>query len=204
MTQNESMAKHRIALLGGAFDPPHCGHLMIASQVLRSGDFDQLWFIPTGDDRYDRVPHANAVHRREMLSLALRPFQPDQVKIVADQIDGKLPGSYTIDLIQSLKRADPQTEFLFIVGADRVLSLPEWRDFSELVKSMKFLVVPRAGEILPVRLPSYIEVLNVDPLYSTNASSSGIRKLIREGQLTVGLVPESVGSYIREHKLYQA
>jgi nicotinate-nucleotide adenylyltransferase len=149
---------------------------------------------------------SSARHRVEMVCLAIadKPY----FKMEAIEIGRRGP-SYTVDTIGAL-RAQLSTgdELFFILGADNLIELPQWREPSRLIKLCRLVVVPRPGYPLPdlKALESLIPGLSQRVMLmdkpEIDISASLIRARAARGLFIRHLVPEPVEGYIKQHKLY--
>lgn len=189
--------RQRVGILGGTFNPPHLGHLMIAEQVGKQLELDEVWFMPTA-----KPPHAPgkqtiaAQHRMTMVSLAiadnplfkLQPYEVHRGGV-----------NYTVDTMTHFTETYPDNDFYFIIGSDSANDLSTWRGIDQLVQLVQLVGVRRPHQ------PSYegpYDVLWVDsPLI--DLSSSEIRLRVYLEQSIRYQVPPNVAAYIRTHHLYQ-
>ncbi|MFC1530617.1 nicotinate-nicotinamide nucleotide adenylyltransferase, partial [Gemmatimonadota bacterium] len=121
----------RLGVYGGAFDPPHAGHLIIAEGVLEACELDRILFIPytTGPHR-PAGPAASPDHRLEMLRLCLAghpAFEPDDREIRRGGT------SYMIDTLRSLLDDQPGAELHLIVGSDQLKIFRDWREWRTIL-----------------------------------------------------------------------
>ncbi|WP_042146041.1 nicotinate-nucleotide adenylyltransferase [Paucisalibacillus sp. EB02] len=184
----------RIGILGGTFDPPHIGHLIIAQEVLDSLQLEEVWFIPTYEPPHKHEARLQVKNRIEMLQLALAGNGLFQLNTIEVKRAGK---SYTYDTMITLKEQYPDSDFYFIIGADMVEYLPKWYKIDELINLVSFVGVKRTGYTLETMYP--ITEVNI-PL--VDISSTLIRKRLRENKSIQYLVPDSVHTYIKEHGFY--
>jgi len=194
----------KVALFGGAFDPPHLGHVVAVTLLLNSRLIDEVWLIPAGDDRRDKKPVADAASRRKMVELMLDEcFQGvAQVRLNPIQLEGELPGSFTIDLWDRLKRDYPAHIFYFVIGADNLKKIADWKDPQRLAAEVQWMLISRPGEKVPEYCPfKFICVPNKSNL-GVAVSSSALRSMIKHGHSLVGLIPRQVLEYIAARKLY--
>lgn len=198
------MSSPRIALYGGAFDPPHLGHVLAITHVLNSGLADEVWLVPVGDDRGDKEPpQVNALYRKKMSELLIKSyFSGKPVKLCSLQLDGKLPGSVTIDLLEHLEEIYPKHSFLFVIGADNIAKLQSWTDSERLLKKVEFLVVARPGEDHITPRQGKFTLLKDSQKIEATISSSLARALVREGKCMSGIIPEEIAQFIKANKLY--
>lgn len=186
--------KH-IGILGGTFDPPHIGHLLIAEIVKDTLGLSKVLFVPTNEPPHKGKALSTAADRLNMLQAALKNNDDFMIDTIELERTGK---SYTIETIKTLRRLHPDNNFYFIIGADMVEYLPKWANIDELVQLVTFVGVKRAGFKLTSKYP--IEIVDVPMI---DISSSEIRKRIFEKKTVKYFLPENVLSYIRERKLYE-
>lgn len=183
----------KVALLGGAFNPPHNSHLMIAQQVLDFTDTDEVWFLPN----YGQIPPKlveSVVHRLAMAKLLTLA----RTKISTLEIDNTLNGD-TINLLPFLPK---EHAFRFIIGSDQLPTFHLWGRWEELLGHMPFFVFPRYGY---PNEPLYknMQVIAHENLIGSNISSTKIRNRVKEGLVIDQFVPHEVAKYITEHDLYR-
>jgi len=185
----------KIGLLGGTFDPPHIGHLIIADQVLQRMSLDEIRFMPNFLPPHKPLTSgASAEDRLEMIRLAIQGHP--NFKIEPIELEREEP-SYTYDTMVLLKKREPENEFFFIIGADMVEYLPHWHRIDELVRLVQFIGVNRPGSTLKTGYP-----ILITEVPSIGVSSSEIRAALREGRSVKYLVPDTVLQYIKEKRLY--
>ncbi|TCJ04241.1 nicotinate-nucleotide adenylyltransferase [Cytobacillus praedii] len=185
----------KIGILGGTFDPPHLGHLIIANEVLHTHKLNEIWFMPNQEP-----PHkikTNAVKdedRVNLLKLAIEGHPHFKIELIELERTGP---SYTFDTMKILTEGHPDNQFYFIIGADMIEYLPKWKNINQLIEIVQFI---------GVRRPSYCHESLYPILYADvpemGISSSLIRGRLKENKTIRYLVPEAVRSYIKENHLY--
>jgi nicotinate-nucleotide adenylyltransferase len=188
----------RIGLFGGSFDPVHLGHLLVAQAVIEELGLDRLFFIPAAQSPFkpENKPTA-ASSRLQLLRLALA----GKTNCEIDEQEIRRGGvSYTIETLRDYARRFQKAELFYLIGADNVAKLREWREASELARLAQFVVIPRSGQA-PVNFPPPFRgrMLKGFPF---DVSSSQIRARVKEGLPIDHLVPPSVAEAIRNEKLY--
>ena len=176
----------RIALFGGSFNPPHNGHLAIASAVLTEDLADEVWLLVSPQNPFkqqtDLAPE----------TLRLRWTQAaaaDIPHIVASDYEFHLPRpSYTCQTLRQLRADFPQHEFTLCIGADNWTVFPLWRNPEEILTHHRLIVYPRRGHALPE--PSDRIIPLHCPLH--DISSTEIRRRLQEGESIKGLVPDTL------------
>ena len=185
----------RVALLGGAFDPVHLGHLHVAEVVLATGCYDQVLFVPAHLPSHKPGAVAAPDHRLTMLRLAIS-HRPG---LAVSDIELRRGGvSYTVDTVRQLQR-DGRLGMRpgLVVGDDLGAELDTWREAEALFGMVELLVARRTRQAAPLAFPHRRLANHPLPL-----SSSELRRRLRAGQVIRALVPDSVDAYIREHGLY--
>lgn len=182
----------QIALLGGAFNPPHIGHLMIAQQVLDFTSSDEVWFLPNFNQSPPK-PVASMEDRLAMTTLLELP----RTRVSTIEIDNKLDGE-TVHILPLLPK---EHTFSFIVGSDQLPTLHLWQGWEELLERMPFFVFPRYGY---PNEPLYanMQVISDELLVGSNISSTKIRERVKRGLPIDQLVPQKISNYIQNNNLY--
>ena len=187
----------KIGILGGTFNPVHIGHLILAEETREKLSLDKVVFVPAYlPPHKDNSDIASAKHRYNMLKLATKSNK----KFTVSQIELKRSGrSYTIDTVKEFKKAYPDDELYFITGSDLLKYLEEWKDLSEIIKIVKFIVATRPGYALE-KIPAYIQTVAIR---AVDVSAFEIRSCIKNGLSFRYLVPETVSDYIKKKGLYK-
>jgi nicotinate-nucleotide adenylyltransferase len=162
------LSKHqKIGILGGTFDPPHIGHLRLASHFAKILQLDQLLLIPSGEPwqkgsditaaeiRYQLTEAAGIDLARALAYLKI----PTQVGIDRIEIERKGP-SYSIDTAKSLReRYGPEASLVWLTGVDSLIHLPTWVSWQELFNFMNFAVASRPNYDLQTEMGPEIQEL---------------------------------------------
>lgn len=197
VTQMTATAKkRRVGILGGTFNPPHLGHLVIADQVATQLGLDQVLFMPDAQPPHvDRKLTIPARDRVAMVKAAIADNPRFSLELTEVQRGGL---SYSYDTMLQLTQQHPENQYYFIIGGDMVAYLPKWHRIDDLVKLVQFVGVCRQGYAHESPYP----VLWVD-VPSIGISSTMIRQRVRHQQSIRYLVPTMVDLYIKEHLLYR-
>ena len=200
----------KLGIFGGSFDPVHLGHLLVAQAAVEELGLDRLFFIPASQSPFKPENHAApAAQRLRLLRLAL----VGRANCEVDDQELRRGGvSYTVDTLGDYARRFPQAELFYLIGADNVAKLPEWREPAELARLAEFVVVPRPagssgfsraeppeGGTPNFPAPFRGRFLKGFPL---GVSSSQIRARVRAGLPIDSLVPSAVVEAIRGAGLY--
>jgi nicotinate-nucleotide adenylyltransferase len=187
----------KIGILGGSFDPPHFGHLLLARQTREIVGLDEVWLMPYFAHSWD--PTLSPAEDR----LAMARLIEEPGVVVSEEETGQKAINYTIDTVRRLK-AKHQHKIFWIVGSDILGEFDRWKDHEELSGEVPFLVFPRNGYPASSTLPSGFQLIDSPDIITSNISSTVVRKRLQIGHSVVGLIPERVLAYIRQHKLYDA
>ncbi len=143
----------RIGLLGGAFNPPHLGHLRLAELALQNLELDELRFVPTAISPHKpQVQGSDTKSRLALLEAALSGF-PGPVSIEMAELE-RGGTSYCVDTLETLTKREPQTEWILVLGSDQLPGLPNWHCFPRVMELASIAVAPRPGfsDTLPAGL----------------------------------------------------
>jgi nicotinate-nucleotide adenylyltransferase len=191
-------------MFGGAFDPPHIGHVALARAAVEQLALDQLRVFPTGQAWHKSRDLTAAVHRFAMAQLA---FEELRNAIVDDRELHRTGPTYTVDTLRELQREYPRAELLLVIGADQAEALHSWRESAEIARIAAIAIAARARpdaashEIDASRLPpGRREAVELPPM---PVSSTEIRRRAAAGEDFSHLVPAPVARYIAQHSLYQ-
>ncbi len=196
------------AMIGGSFDPVHLGHLHLIHQLVVATDVQRVLLVPvsTNNFKQDFQPAPDA-DRIAMLCLAVQAYRkiyPDDrdVDIIIDACELDRGGiSYTYDTVLDIYNRYPVEGLLDVVMGDDLLpKLYAWSRFDQLREIVRFVVFCRTGHAFhPVEGTNMVCIDN-DVLED---SSTSIRKLAHEQRDISSLVPQEVGQYVTEHRLYR-
>ena len=194
----------RIGVFGGAFDPPHVGHLALAQVAMSQLNLTSLRVVPTGHAWHKERTLTPAMHRLEMARLAFANLPG----AIVDARETWRPGpSYTVDTLQELHHEFFGAQFFLILGQDQAQALTSWHRWEAISRLAIICVAARAnvagatGELsaLPA-LASGVRYLDFPPM---PVSATDIRLAVSKHQNVEPLVFEPVARYIEHHHLYQ-
>ena len=193
---NETIPRRKVGILGGTFNPPHVGHLIIAEQVRNQLGLEEIFFMPSAEPPHKVTKDTIAAeHRLSMLEEAVKDNKAFSIEKTEIDRGGK---SYTYDTLVQLKKVHPEIEYYFIIGADMAEDLKNWYKIDELIQLVQFVAVNRPN----YRLDTSYPVIFVD-VPSIDLSSSLIRQKITDGCSIKYLVPQEVENYIESEGLYK-
>ena len=222
------MARNRVGIYGGTFDPVHNGHINVARGIVDAFGFDDLLFVPAFVPPHKRERMiSSGFHRFAMLVIATAN-EPD---MRVSTMELELPSRpYTVETLARLQANDPQAQLFFVMGADSFSEITSWREYERLLTSYSIVVAMRPlnemrgedesepGSHLPshlrerivdlrgARCPSRGE-LDEQHIFLTDyvlshVSATKIRDLIRSGCDASALVPRGVDEYAVKYGIY--
>jgi nicotinate-nucleotide adenylyltransferase len=184
----------RTGILGGAFDPPHEGHLALARAAIARFRLERL-LVRVVDAPGHKVVVASAASRLRLAELAFASIPEAEISRDAH--------ARTVDSLVELGLVDP----IFLIGADEFLDFPAWKDPERVLELARLGVATRPGygraalEAVLARLsrPERVEFFQMAPL---PISSSDLRDRIAAGASVESLVPPAVAAEIERAGLY--
>lgn len=194
-------------MLGGTFNPPHLGHLAIASHAREQLALERVVLVPARLPPHKPVAEdPGGARRLEMCALLVAEATGLSVCAIELERDGP---SYTVDTLNAIHTSDPEAELTFIVGADIAATLPSWHEPQRLLELASLAVAGRAGGDRQATLAALAQVTRESRVRFLDSpvldvSSSLVRERAATGEPLEGLVGARVAGYIAEHGLYGA
>jgi nicotinate-nucleotide adenylyltransferase len=184
-----------VGILGGAFDPPHNGHVALAREAVDHFGLERLLVRVVADPGHKEVDTAPEL-RLELAELAFAPIAVADVSLD--------PFARTVDSLEALQLADP----VFLLGADELAAFPTWTRPERVLELARIGAATRPGTdladlegvIASLAYPGRIELFPITPL---PVSSSEIRDRVAAGLSIDGLVPAAVAEAIHRLGLYR-
>lgn len=196
----------RLGILGGTFDPPHNGHLLIAQATRRALELARVIFMPAHQPPHKMDEHVSPLaDRLAMLRLAVDDLPQFEISLLEVERQGP---SYTVDTLRELRRdLGERAELYFIMGMDSLANFATWHQPAEIVKLAKLAVLSRPGyaadlDALEARVPGVKNSVVFVDAPETDVSASEIRARAAAGESIRSLVPPAVADYIERHQLY--
>lgn len=188
----------RLGIFGGTFDPPHIGHLVVASDACEQLRLDRLILVPSAAPPHKQgTVRATAEQRLELVRAAVEGDD----RLDVDPLELNRTGaSYTVETLRQLRERHPEAELFFLVGVDQMQVLDSWREPREVARLARLSVLTRNGELPDPASPFPHEVV---PVTRIDLSATDIRRRVREGRSIRYLVPERVRETIETLGLYR-
>lgn len=204
MTTGTASRGLRIGIFGGAFDPPHHAHQMLARAAVTQYQLDVLHVLPTGHAWHKPRVLTAAVHRLAMTRLAFASIP----RVEVDDREMRRSGpSYTLDTALELQAQYPGCTLYLVLGEDQARALPTWHGWQALLQIATILIAKRQDATLAKGtidaldgVPGRFLPLQTEPMA---LSATAIRARAAQGEGIADLVPEPVARYIEYHHLYQ-
>jgi nicotinate-nucleotide adenylyltransferase len=172
----------QLGLLGGTFNPPHHGHLVMAQEALDQLGLDEVWLVPVAVPPHKALPDdPGGEVRARLCELAVG----DDPRLAVSRMElGREGPSFTVDTLRALHADRPEAELTFIVGADNAHGLPSWREPEAVLGLARLAVAERDG------------------VRREDLSSTVLRRRVAEGRPIRFYVPDAVAEEIARRGLY--
>ena len=199
----------KIGIMGGTFDPIHIGHLLLGEFAYENFHLDEIWFLPNGNPPHKTTDESGVSldDRIEMVKLATDNVPYFRMNLY--EASSK-KHSYTYSTMRALREMYPEHEFFFILGADSLFSIEQWKNFREIFPSCTILAAMRDDKdtesmqaqirYLNGKYGADIRLLQA-PL--VEISSTTIRRRAENGLSIRYMVPDVVSEYIQSNALYR-
>ena len=197
-----------VGIMGGTFNPIHIGHLIIAERAREQFHLDEVIFMPSGmpymKSENDMLPKDI---RTEMTKLAIEDNPFFDISTIEVDREGK---TYTYETLEQLRSNNESTEYYFIMGADSLWKIEDWKEPQKIFANCHVLAAVRENRS---SIEMEEQVAHLKDKYNASIfllessdieiSSTMIRNMVREGESIRYLVPEAVYDYIIKNKLYK-
>ena len=194
-----------VGVLGSAFNPPHLGHLALAQEALWQLGLSEVILIPTGEAPHKRILDDPG---RELRLAMTRLAAADDPRFTVSTVEVDREGpSYTYETLELLAQERPDTELVFVMGADAAVGLESWRSPERVVELARLAVARRAG-VSETEVAAVMRSLGAAgratmlEMTQFGVSSSAVRERAAAGRPLRYLVPEAVARFIEEKGIY--
>jgi nicotinate-nucleotide adenylyltransferase len=192
----------RVGILGGSFNPPHNGHLVLAAQAWWQLGLERVLLVPAGAPPHKVIEDDVPASTRLALTAAAAGQDP---RFTVDETEIVSGLRYTVDTLTAIGRTRPGAELWFLVGSDSLLAFDTWKEPRHILGLCRLAVALRPGDDASRVTAAAAEhgdavVLDMPPL---GISSTDVRRRVRAGAPITGLVPAAVERLIIELGLYR-
>lgn len=197
----------KLGVLGGTFDPPHIGHLILAEEARLALGLEQVLFVPAGAPWRKAGQELSAREDRlAMVQLAVADNR--HFAVCTLEIEGEGP-SYTAETLAALhQQLAADSEIFFILGQDSLADVPNWRQPQRIISLARLAVAARSdwesvqADALEKEVPGISQRLLWLDMPRIDISATAVRERVRQGLSIRYWVPPAVEEYIRQHGLY--
>lgn len=197
----------KIGIMGGTFNPIHNGHLLLAESARELFELDKIIFMPCGNPYMKNVSSIlTGKERAHMIELAIEGNPHFEISKMELEKEGP---TYTCETLAALKELNCEDQYYFIMGADSLLMLENWKDPEYILKNCIIVTAVRGSgteekivKIAGHLIYEYQADIRILPARYIDISSSDLRSRIREGNSVRYMLPDKVLAYIQEKGLY--
>lgn len=183
----------RIGVFGGSFNPPHLMHLNIAKDLLRLKYLDKVIFVPTGN-KYIKDDLIDIKYRIEMLKIMIISYDD----MIVSDYENQDRVVYTYETLDYFKKKYLGSEIYFILGADNLKQISNWKNSEYILSNYKLLVINRGDDKIEIK-----DNVVVTDILNNDISSTFIRNNIDNDDIIKKYLDKNVLEYIRKEKLYE-
>jgi nicotinate-nucleotide adenylyltransferase len=197
----------RVGILGGAFNPPHIGHLVCAQEALVQLELGKVIFVPVGEAPHRQIEQDPGPEARcQMCALAIEGDERFELSRV--ELDRPGP-SYTSDTLRALQEQLPDDELVLILGGDQAGNLSSWHEPEEVLRLASVAVVERIGWHLTAVAVKIASIKGAKGVRFFDMPAMGVSSTLVRNRAALGkpiryLVPAKVQAYIEQNGLYRA
>ena len=196
----------RVGVLGGAFNPPHTGHMVLAQEALVQLELERVLLMPMGEAPHREIADDPGKEVRYALCEAAVSGD-ERMEVSRIEVDREGP-SYTVDTLEALAAERPDDEFVWILGGDQAAKLRSWRQPDRVLELATIAATERGAwrragifvEASHLRNSGRLVFFEMPPV---GVSSTMIRRRVARGQPVRYLVPDAVAAAIDERELYR-
>lgn len=208
----------RIALFGGSFNPPHSGHFEAGENFREELGVDEVWFLFSINTHKDPSVYESTDHRIAMGEILNKNY-PD-MPFVMSGVQDELGTHITYEVLEELQKRHPDYEFVWVMGADNLISFHTWEHFDDILEQYQLAIINRVGYEEKAKNSyaalSYPHLMRSSPeelkqegngwcFFDTapiDMSSSNLLERMRAGETKFEGPFQEVADYILHHGLY--
>lgn len=198
----------KTGIFGGAFNPPHNGHVNLAREAVEQLNLRRLLIIPTFESPHKDTKLLPFEEREELCRRAFMPLDGSgkcKCSVEVSDIEREMGGvSYTINTLRELKNRRPGERFYLLIGGDMLFSFNKWYKYESILKEATVCAVARGGDSYPemVEFANRMGRVKVLPTSIVDVSSTEIREKIARREDVRALLPGGVFERIEENGLF--
>ncbi|WP_297597438.1 nicotinate-nucleotide adenylyltransferase [uncultured Cetobacterium sp.] len=186
----------KIGIYGGSFNPIHNGHIYMARFIIKYLNLDKLFIIPVGNPSHRKNVLIDGELRIKMCKEAFK--KDSKIEVLSVEVDSK-ELSYTYDTLIKIISEYPGNEYFEIIGEDSGEYFHRWKNYKEILKKSKVVILQREGYKTNLKDENIIQVKN--PFL--NFSSTRVREMVKCNESIDDMVPKGVIELIEKNKLYK-
>ncbi len=192
--------RKKIGLLGGSFDPPHLGHLTLAQDAYEGLRLDAVWFVPTF-----LSPHKSSFHitPEARLLMVEKMIEKDPRFTTCDVEVASKKSQFSVHTVEFLQKEYPDIDFFWLIGADQLCNLHQWKHVDRLSNISQIVVFKRPG--FQQQIPAEVQHLNLQQvdIHEILISSSEIRERVSSNLPVYMFLHPAVNQHIEQNKFYK-
>ena len=198
----------KIGIMGGTFNPIHTAHLILANCSYEQCNLDQVLFMPSKNPPHKLNDHIiSEEHRVRMVQLAIEKNPHFALSTIEIDREGV---TYTAETLSGLRREYPENEYYFIMGADSLFQIEQWRSPERIMQLSHIIAAgrdhipkPEMKEQIRYLTEKYNGSIQFLQVPNMDISSKSLRQYRSDGKSIRYYVPDSVEQYILNNRLYE-
>ena len=191
----------KLGIFGGAFNPPHIAHLIVAESVREQLQLDKVVFVASADPPHrSDVGRATASTRFEMTKLSVDDNNFFEVSDIEIQRAGK---SYTIDTLAVLEGLYPGSKLYLLIGSDNLAEFHTWKSSGEILTKCELVAFSRPDFSMKELKNEFAKSARIVNVPHVGISASEIRRRVKMGRSIRYMVRRNVEEYILRNGLYR-
>ena len=196
----------RVLMYGGAFNPPHKGHMLLLEEAIKAVKPDRTLVVPSDVSPHKRTQYTPFRDRANMA----RCFKECGDNVVISEIEKakNKKKSYTVKTLRRLEKRFPEADLFLVIGSDMLFTFRQWHQWRRILSMCTLVIAARDDESID-KLENVLADLSKDGAKGMilrtkpiDISSTELRNMIRDGKDCKEYLPQSVSSYILKHRLY--
>lgn len=197
----------KIGIMGGTFNPIHYGHLFLAENAFDQIGLERILFMPSKNPPHKTKPDMVTDEQRvDMIELAIGDNSHFELSTLELEREGL---TYTADTLTILIAENPDTHYYFIVGADSLFMMHQWKK-PQIIFDQCTVIAAGRDHVVQERLQKQAEFLTEQyhadirliQMPTIQISSADIRERLAEGKTLRYYLPDQVIAYMKEKQLY--